>query len=123
MDKIVRKLGESLNRRGFLSQSVLVLEAFVAGVLALPRVASANNVEFKMGCCRLCKSPYNCEWSIDDCDCYWHWLCPFRPECIDYTCRECFQNITVCLGTKEFCQYAICSEFEKVGIIPNCDPD
>ena len=78
--KIIRIIGNVIDRREFLGKCTAVTGALLAGIFAAPKPAHACT-----SCCHLCyASSSNC----GSPDCSWAWSCPNHDDCHYYWCEE-----------------------------------
>ncbi len=81
-EKLVRDLGEYLDRRKFLVKAASAALAGLLGLLGIPQTALAT---YTWHCCNLCKPNSG---SCSGCVCSWCWTCPQMGN--NYACCECY---------------------------------
>ena len=109
---MLEKIGEALDRRGFLSKVVNVTGALLVGIVAMPK--SARAILHPVGCCNLCILPDTCTYNTANCATQWLWACCANSKV--YYCWECFMDGVVCNGSG--CQGVICSKITCQGSTP-----
>jgi hypothetical protein len=100
---MLEKIGEALDRRGFLSKLVNVTGSLLVGIVAVPK--SARAVIHPVGCCNLCVLPSTCSYDPLSCASQWRWVCCAWNRV--YYCWECFMPGFACMGTG--CDGVVCS--------------
>jgi hypothetical protein len=107
MEKIVRRIGESLDRRSFLGKLGFGLAASLLGLFTLPEKAQGL---VSYACCTLCKSNSG---SCSGCACTWCWTCgPWGPRGDYYSCCECHGDSSYCGAG---CSNVTCSYVRVLG--------
>lgn len=81
---LVKRIGEALDRRNFLSHSAAVLASFAAGLLG---IAPSANATIQVGCCCLCRG--QTPQTYNNCASEWCWTC--RNGCAWWICYECYE--------------------------------
>jgi len=88
LQAIIKRLGEVINRRGFLGRAASACSALGLALFGMDQLAFAGG---GTGCCNLCNT--DCVYP-QPCNVQWCWSCPFGTGtgCRLWNCKECLGN-------------------------------